>query len=144
MADTETNLFVQEVKVEKAQTYFIAVDRKPDGKLSLMIDQSTSGGPVKIIEVSEETFTRFYRALRAARKVMVSEMKSKSPTTTPPPRSPTHHPHMAGKTWTQADDDYLSALYNQGDSIGQLTNRFQRTRAAIVSRLKKLGLIPRA
>lgn len=137
MAGAETNLFVREVKADKDQTYSVAVDRRSDGKLYLMIDQSNAGGQTKTIEVTEESFGRVYSALRAAKKVIGYNLKSKTPS------APTVPPPMAGTPWTKADEEHLIELHNQGESVGQLTKKFQRTRAEVASRLQKLGLIPK-
>ena len=47
----------------------------------------------------------------------------------------------AGERWTKEDDMRLRELYQDGKPIVQISEEFTRTRGAIRSRLKKLGLI---
>lgn len=56
----------------------------------------------------------------------------------PPPLS------MQGQTWTQAEDDKLISLWNQGyRTLGQLAYRTGRSELAIRYRLEALHILPR-
>lgn len=43
--------------------------------------------------------------------------------------------------WEKAADEYLIKLYNEGKSVSELCEIFERNAGAIRSRLKKLGLM---
>lgn len=88
------------------------------------------------LAISEASFSEFHKAyLKAAeqmagsrRAYTVDEKRSK-------------HVH-AYKKWTQEDDAELTAQYQVGKSIYELSQLFGRNTSAIRSRLSKLGLLP--
>ena len=47
-------------------------------------------------------------------------------------------PKGAYKPWSEADDRELLALFRQGSTVTELSERFQRTQGAIKSRINKL------
>ena len=47
-------------------------------------------------------------------------------------------PKAAYKPWSEADDRVLLALFRQGSTVTELSERFQRTQGAIKSRINKL------
>ena len=47
-----------------------------------------------------------------------------------------------GKPWEPEEDDYLRRAFQEGAEVKQLSDELKRTREAIRSRLKKLGLMP--
>ena len=49
------------------------------------------------------------------------------------------HPN-AYDPWTEADDERLKTMWNEGASVEELAEHFGRKRGAIVSRMKKLGI----
>lgn len=48
-------------------------------------------------------------------------------------------PANAGKPWDDEEDKQLLAAFDDGDSIAALTERHQRTKGSITSRLLKFG-----
>jgi F-box protein 18 (helicase) len=49
-------------------------------------------------------------------------------------------PKEAFQNWTKEQDDLLKRLYQKGMSMSDLSNQFNRTKGAIWSRVKKLGI----
>jgi len=47
----------------------------------------------------------------------------------------------SGTPWTAEEEGLLLANFNKGKSIKEISTRHQRTKSAISSRLKKMGLI---
>ncbi len=49
-------------------------------------------------------------------------------------------PPNTGKPWTRPEEDALLSAYNSGISINKIASEHGRTRTAITSRLRKLGI----
>jgi ATP-dependent exoDNAse (exonuclease V) beta subunit len=58
----------------------------------------------------------------------------------PNPKSTTNKPKEAYQPWTKEQDDLLKRLYQKGMSMSDLSLQFNRTKGAIWSRVKKLGI----
>jgi superfamily I DNA/RNA helicase len=56
------------------------------------------------------------------------------------PKSTTNKPKEAYQPWTKEQDDLLKRLYQKGMSMTDLSLQFNRTKGAIWSRVKKLGI----
>ena len=55
-----------------------------------------------------------------------------------------YNPEQPGNVylpWKKETDEYLISLYNEGKSLNELAEIFERNKGAIRSRLKKLGMI---
>lgn len=50
-------------------------------------------------------------------------------------------PANAGKPWSLEEDDLLAEGFDNGYSVDELSEKHQRTRGAIVSRLERIGKI---
>jgi HAD superfamily hydrolase (TIGR01509 family) len=58
-----------------------------------------------------------------------------------PEKNKTDLPNNPGKPWTPEDDEHLIELFNEGLSLSDMSNRFQRTKEAIIYHLMKNYLI---
>lgn len=56
------------------------------------------------------------------------------------PKSTTNKPKESYQPWTKEQDDLLKRLYQKGMSMSDLSLQFNRTKGAIWSRVKKLGI----
>ena len=56
------------------------------------------------------------------------------------PTKPAKSASKSGKKWTEEDDCNLKQSFADGQTVGQLATRFERTRYAIDCRLERLGI----
>ena len=56
-------------------------------------------------------------------------------------RFPSGGARNAGRPWSGADDETLASAFDEGQTIGALAVKLERTRGAISARLVKLGKI---
>ena len=91
-----------------------------------------------------------WREARPKRELRVAEARApaftvhalREPSTVPSPSTPeTARPPNAGKAWTPEEDSLLRTEFEKERDVGALSSRHGRTRAAITSRLIRLGLM---
>ncbi|HNS22930.1 MAG TPA: hypothetical protein PKH24_20695 [Sedimentisphaerales bacterium] len=145
----ESELLFAETMKANGRQYDFEVRKTANGHCYLLVRESrqqqnnvvTSG----TIIVPMDCLQGFRRAMRVALQFMKSGVRPSSPDTrrlkasdmTDVRRS---FPQAYAK-WTNEDDDRLKALFIDGWKVSDLAGKFQRKPSAILSRLRKLGVI---
>jgi len=131
-------LFSQMVKAG-IRTYFFDVKQTKDKSLYLNISESKAVGAnherhrVMIFEEDIEVFIagfdetiNFIRKSQKPKSYIVEKIRQQHP--------------KAYTKWSSADDKLLRSKYDEGISVAELSQFFQRKPSAIRSRLAKLGI----
>lgn len=131
-------LFSQKVR-SGLRTYFFDIKQSKEKSLYLVISESKAVGAeyehhrVMIFEDNIEAFAAgFDKSIEFFRK-------SQKPKLIGFEKIRQHYPKAYTK-WSSDDDELLRWKYDQGISIAELSQFFQRKPGAIRSRLKKLGI----
>lgn len=138
--ERKKELFSEKVSAG-GRTYFFDVKESVDGVKYLIITESKEAGEeahkhnrVMIFQDNMSVFNEgFIKALEfmfvknESKAYSIQEIRQKYP--------------KAYEKWTEKEDVHLKNEFNQGKTINELTDIFQRKPGAIRSRLKKLGLL---
>jgi len=138
--ERKKELFSEKVSA-RSRTYFFDVKESADGVKYLVITESRELGEetrkrnrIMIFQDNMPAFNEgFIKALEfmfgknESKAYNIQEIRQKYP--------------KAYERWTENGDIHLKNEFNQGKTINELANIFQRKPGAIRSRLQKLGLL---
>jgi hypothetical protein len=131
-------LFSQRVRAG-IRTYFFDVKQTKEKSLYLVISESKAVGADHEhhrVMIFEDDFEAFIDGFD---KTIDFIRKSQEPSSSSIEKIREQHPKAYTK-WSSDDDEELRSKYDQGISIAELSQFFQRQPSAIRSRLVKLGI----
>lgn len=142
MIEDRKELFTQKVRAG-LRTYFFDVKQSKENSLYLVISESKSVGTEyehHRVMIFEEDIDEFIVGFE---KTIAFIREGQKPKSYSVEIIRQQYPNAYAK-WTSEDDKLLQNKYDQGISVAELSQFFQRKPDAIRSRLKKLGIIKTA